>query len=70
MQDFEKAMRGGADASAQLPVATDVAETADAFVFTADLPGVQRADTKVPPPHPANALRRHHLAALPQSAPA
>lgn len=31
----------------QMPVAVDVSETTDAYTFTADLPGVQRADTKV-----------------------
>lgn len=38
----------------QMPMATDVAETRDAFVFTADLPGVQKQNTKVcfPPPSP------------------
>lgn len=50
-QEFEKAMFGGTasgrSATAEMPVAVDVSETTDAYLFVADLPGVQRADTKV-----------------------
>eukprot|EP00208_Stichococcus_sp_RCC1054_P006089 CAMPEP_0206134452 /NCGR_PEP_ID=MMETSP1473-20131121/14_1 /ASSEMBLY_ACC=CAM_ASM_001109 /TAXON_ID=1461547 /ORGANISM="Stichococcus sp, Strain RCC1054" /LENGTH=229 /DNA_ID=CAMNT_0053526059 /DNA_START=199 /DNA_END=888 /DNA_ORIENTATION=- len=52
-QEFEKAWKTGAAMNfsscqdVQMPMATDVAETRDAFVFTADLPGVQKQNTKV-----------------------
>lgn len=32
---------------ADMPLAVDVQEEADAFVFTADVPGVARSDVKV-----------------------
>lgn len=50
-QDFEKAFFGSSENSSRVgsrvPVAVDIGETDDAYLFTADLPGVLRADTKV-----------------------
>lgn len=50
-QEFEKAFFGSSDNSSRVesrvPVAVDFDETPDAYLFTADLPGVLRAATKV-----------------------
>lgn len=58
VQEFEKMMSGpsangrpfenaAASAAGALSVPVDVAEEAETYTFTADLPGVSRADTKV-----------------------
>ena len=38
---------GAADLASHISVPVDMAEETDAYTFTADLPGVARADTKV-----------------------